>query len=376
MKKLYLFPIAVVFLFLGAQAMASPPVTPPPEGFIIKSETSIQADGDVTESERYNWTYFEGVGNVGAETLFMQCQGDPQCLQEYYDFWVFLLELPWNPDPEDIVDRFIQKHGFQEGAEIAYQQDFGAIDGTTNFTKKFKAISHTSSTDPDNLTVDKDITYDNLGGTGFATHEEKVGLSVVSQGGEFDNVASAAAGLLTLCPWAGSGNGATTATTGNGCGECGCLPEDGLGIASPPPTQECDYPATNEGIAAGSSFKVTKLVGFNSKSRVNSVDNPALSYEVNALNGTGQIAAGFVVDLWEGAGCWGERDVFCYMGCCSFDSDTEIVQDPAPLVASRTSYAEHASADGIWSFTKKVSYASVMPTAAVSTGSFPFNQVP
>jgi hypothetical protein len=108
---------------------------------------------------------------------------------------------------------------------------------------------------------------------------------------------------------------------------------------------------------------------------VNSVDNPALSYEVKAPNGTGQIAAGFVVELWEGAGGWGQRDVSCYYGPC-YDSDTEIVQDPVPAVASRTSYAEHAFADGTWSFTKKVSYTSVMPKGPASTEIIPINQVP
>ena len=311
MKKLLVLSIMVAFVVLGAQAFASPPVKPPVEGFIIDSFTEIKADGDVTESERYNWTYFEGVGNLGA-TL-----GDcPGCATNA------ILQL-----------------GFAEGAEIAYQQDFAAIDGTTNFTKTFKAVSHTSTTVPDNLTVDKDITYDNLGGTGVATHLEKVGLSVVSVGAPSSPVA-AGNNLLSLCPWATSQNGSTAA-----------------------------YPPTNEGIAAASEFSVKNIV-FASNSAVNSVNNPALSYEVVAT-GEGTIAAGFVVELWEGP----EGDIWTSMPSGSGACATCFVPEPTPLLASRTSYSEHASADGVWSFVKKVSYESVMPTGTQAS-TCPINQVP
>jgi len=43
-------------------------------------------------------------------------------------------------------------------------------------------------------------------------------------------------------------------------------------------------------------------------------------------------------------------------------------------LASRTAYKEYASADGTWSFTKNVSYSSVMP-GSVAGGAFPINQV-
>jgi hypothetical protein len=68
MKKLLVLSIVVAFAVLGAQAFASPPVAPPVEGFIIDSFTEIKCDGDVTESEIYNWQYFEGVGNIKAVT--------------------------------------------------------------------------------------------------------------------------------------------------------------------------------------------------------------------------------------------------------------------------------------------------------------------
>jgi hypothetical protein len=318
MKKLLVLSIMVAFVVLGAQAFASPPVKPPVEGFIITSETEIKCDGDVTESESYNWIYFEGTGLLGA--TYGTC-------------------------PEGgcgTVTNAVLQLGFAEGAQIAYQQDFAAIDGTTNFTKKFTAISHTSTTAPNNLTVDKDITYDNLGGTGNATHLEKVGLSVVSVGAPSSPVA-AGNNLLSLCPWATSTPGSTAA-----------------------------YPPTNEGIAAASEFNVKNIV-FASNSAVNSTDNPALSYEVVAT-GEGTIAAGFVVELWEGAA----GDVWTTQAVDTANPascPTCSVAEPTPLLASRTSYSEHASADGVWSFTKKVSYESVMPSGT-GASTFPINQVP
>jgi hypothetical protein len=314
MKKLLVLSIVVAFAVLGAQAFASPPVAPPVEGFIIDSFTEIKCDGDVTESEIYNWQYFEGVGNIKAVTG--TC---PSC---------------------PTITNAILTQGFQEGAEIAYQQDFAAIDGTTNFTKTFKAVSHTTSSVPDNLTVDKSITYDNLGGTGNATHLEKVGLSVVSVGYAGGATTNPADNLLSLCPWA-------TSTPGTDAG----------------------YPPTNEGIAAASEFNVKNIV-FASNSAVNSTTNPALSYEVVAT-GEGTIAAGFVVELWEGAkgAVWGSHLVD------STNCPSCYVIDPTPLLASRTSYSEHATADGVWSFTKKVSYESVMPTGTQAS-TFPINQVP
>jgi hypothetical protein len=306
----------------GAQAFASPPVKPPVEGFIIDSFTEIKCDGDVTESESYDWTYFEGVGVIGAVLVGT---GDA-CYT--------------------CAPNAIKTEGFQEGAQIAYQQDFKAIDGTTNFTKTFKAVSHTSSSVPNNLTVDKDITYDNLGGTGNATHLEKVGLSVVSAGSAGGETLNPAANLLSLCPWA-------TSTPGTTAG----------------------YPPTNEGIAAASEFNVKNIV-FASNSSVNSTNNPALSYEVVAT-GEGTIAAGFVVELWEGPekSVWGQHNATANFGGTITQCPNCKIPDAVPLVASRTSYSEHASADGIWSFTKKVAYESVMPTG-VAASTFPINQVP
>jgi hypothetical protein len=316
MKKLMLFSLVVAVALLGAQAFASPPVAPPVEGFIIDSFTEIKCDGDVTESESYNWKYFDGEGNLLAPRGV--CTAGGTC---------------------GTITNAMLALGFAEGAEIAYQQNFSATDGTTNFTKTFKAVSETSTTVPNNLTVNKTITYDNLGGTGFATHLEKVGLSVVSVGRSSSPITNGSDDLLSLCPWATTTNGSNPA-----------------------------YPPTNEGIAAASEFNVKNIV-FSSKSSVNTTDNPALKYEVVAT-GEGTIAAGFVVELWEGpkGDIWGSQ--LAHPGCPNC-----YIPEPAPLEASRTSYSESASADGVWSFTKKVGYESVMPTGTPAS-SFPINQVP
>jgi hypothetical protein len=115
---------------------------------------------------------------------------------------------------------------------------------------------------------------------------------------------------------------------------------------------------------------------FASNSSVNSTNNPALSYEVVAT-GEGTIAAGFVVELWEGPekSVWGQHNATANFGGTITQCPNCKIPDAVPLVASRTSYSEHASADGIWSFTKKVAYESVMPTG-VAASTFPINQVP
>jgi hypothetical protein len=116
-------------------------------------------------------------------------------------------------------------------------------------------------------------------------------------------------------------------------------------------------------------------------------ENPALSYVVTAEEGTGKIEAGFIVDLWEAPAGFVWEPVkasdYCQTGCGCCDCNPR-TQTGGPWIlpgtfgepplASRTAYKEYASADGTWSFTKNVSYSSVMP-GTVSSGAFPINQV-
>lgn len=365
MKKFVMLLLVVAFALLGTQAFAVPPVENGPEGFIIHSFTDIindvDADGrnSTSESESYNWTYFEGWGNG---VFYPDGSAQYACVGSNC--------------PEGAVSQL----GFTEGAEVAYEQTFDAVDGYTTFQKTFDALS-----DPEpgqnNLVVNKKITFEQDPVTkGFAKHTEKVGLSVISMGlAPSSTIGNPASGLLSLCPWAA---------------------EDG-GTTSP------GYPPVNVGVAAGSSFNVTKIA-FESNSVVNSSILPFLSYDVTAV-GEGSISAAFVVDLWEGpAGyVWGpipissltkpsgipddpattdvdESVVPCYdctpggdLGPCDPQAGQNCYLLPSwePPTAKRMSYSENASATGVWTFTKQVSFESVMPGTA-SSSTFPFNQVP
>jgi hypothetical protein len=354
MKKLMLLSLVMAVALLGTQAFASPPIQPPVEGFVIHSFTDIVCDVDangknsVTESESFDWTYYEGWG----KGPFYPNNYVPRACQDGDD-------IPGLNCPRGTVSEL----GFTEGAQIAYQQTFEAKDGHTEFTKTFDAKSDPDQGD-NNLVVSKKIDFEAVDpAVGYAKHTEKVGLSVISMGAS-DTEGNPASGLLSLCPWAANGEG----SSGGG------------------------YPPTNEGIAAGSSFNVTKLVGFETKSIVNSSINPALSYSVTG-QGEGTISAAFVVELWEGpAGyVWapvrvnsirdeGEPCFDCEPIECDPRSGRTCYILPQvaygePPLASRTTYKENASAQGVWTFTKQVSYESTMP-ASPAAGTFPFNQVP
>lgn len=294
MRKLYVLALAAAFMLIGAQAFASPPVAPPPEGFLITTETTINCEGTVKETESYNWTYFEGYSSAGAIGHNYNTAGAP--VPPYY------------------VGNGM---GWQEGAQIAYYQKYTGSNGTTTFHKEFEANS-AYPPDQGNLVVSKLIGYtaDPNSNAAVAEHTEKVGLSVVSMGG---NQGLNFAGLLSLCPWVSTGG---------------------------------SYPATNEGIAAGSYFKVTDISNFSTSSKVTSTDIPKLNYIVDAstpaagMQNKGYIEAKFVVELWEGQGTWAAGST---------------AANPPPAVQSRTSYSETASADGVWTFKKSMGYEATFP---------------
>ena len=282
MKKLMFVICAAVIFAFAAYGLASPPVKPPAEGYLIATTTDIECVGSVTETESYSAVIYEGI-----PTGFL------------------------------IIDEEAGI-GATAGSEIRYEEAFTANDGYTVFKKDFAADSHNAP----NLLVHKDIGYvaNPESTVNNAVYDERVGTSIVSQGGA---ISAAFTGLLSLCPFA------ERVTT--------------------------SYGATNEGIAAGSTFDVTYLHNFSADTSVTTTSVPALSYSVSAKEeeegiyaGIGDIAAMFVVELWE-------------------SNRAMTSADDVPPVVLRTSYEEYASASGAWNFEKSMSYQSVFPSVSMPT---------
>jgi len=302
--------IAVAFVALASQSMAVTPVTPQKEPLPFTTETLIECDGTVRVSENYNWTYYEGQGNLLASTSGTDVAGHP----------------------------IIITPGFQKAAAIFYEQDFAGINGRTTL---FKSLTLDPNKAP-NLYVDMIINFegDPFAGSSVAINNEKVGLAVISAGSDDTVAGNPGSGLLSLCPWAAQGGG----SSGGG------------------------YPATSRSIAAESSFKVTNIHGFSSESIVIRTDAPFFKYSVDTLSGKGFISAGFVVELWEGVTKWGSHDTGIH-NAGQVPTGTYAIDCPPPG-ASRTSYSEQATADGVWKFRKSMLYQSTIPKTNL------INQVP
>jgi len=378
MKKLMLLSLVVAFALLGTQAFASPPIQPPVEGFIIEKSIQVVLDPGIdgtssfSESESFNWTYFEGWGSgpfypngyepAGAGCVGTNIFGAIQCA---------------DCDAAN-CNGLVSELGFTEGAEIAYEQTLEAGTGHLEFSKTFTALSDPEAGD-NNLVVNKKIEWASADPTSqLLKHTEKVGLSVISMGGYDRTVTNAAKDLLSLCPWQ---EGSSSNTGGA-------------------------YPPTNESIAAGSSMTVSRLVGFESNSVVNSSINPTLKYDLNAVSGDGTISTGFIVDLWEGPEgyVWAPIPVWhtdeegvvdgvntCCVGLQCWCDQRAIIQNGvnpfavwqlpqeaygAPPTASRLTYEESTTATGTWSFQWAVSYESTIPGVSAPASASAFQNVP
>ena len=205
----------------------------------------------------------------------------------------------------------------ESNARIRYTSEFNsnntlsAATIPTTFDKKFVAATH--PTDTPNLTVDTVIGYTSDGAPGsVADFDDKIAIEVVSAGGD---QTGAFGGIFVLCPWVGPNTG-------------------GL-------------PATNEGIAMGSSFDIPNLmangafgsISANIESDAEVTNQVTLGYDITAT-GAGRVNAEMLAKLYDGV--------------------TPQWNDPSmtPL-ASVATYSEFAETNGLFApFHKKMDYAA------------------
>ena len=241
--------VAAVFAFTGS-VMASPPVCPPFEGFLIETETQMTVYGNASEEETFSWKWNND-----------ECEGTTNGIDDG--------EL----SAGESVGRITYSEDFDSFNGLAHTEDVAP----TTFNKEFSANSHLDTEMESNVTVAKDIGYTSDAQAGHhADFKEIVSVEVVSAGGVF-KAGSMFEGVLALCPWA------------------------------PSPTNE-EWPATNEGIAMGSAFAIpaTLLNGdpgyidFSSDTAAVITNRVALNYDVTA-SGKGVMQAEMVAKLWEGS---------------------------------------------------------------------------
>jgi hypothetical protein len=192
-----------------------------------------------------------------------------------------------------------------------------------------------------------------------AEMDEKVSMVVVSYGQS--SVVGAISGAAALCPWHQRGSSAG-------------------GI-----------PATNENIAAGSSFDATLIVA-ETDAAVTTTETPSLNYRIDAAGsvdgqspGIGRISAAFAVQIQEGGGAYvppTTRTVYVDALGNTVDYNPNNTNDVEALLEGRIvavtvdlpgtgiprlgkfeQYEEFASAGGLWTFSKQMSYNSILQDA-------------
>ncbi len=166
--KLTMLAVGACVLFFAGFALASPPVPPPEEGFVIATSVDINCIGDVIEEEEFTWTYVAEFRPAG-----------------------------FIPEPDEIdssVDP-MQLGIFGRAAQIRYDEGLRAIDsGAMQLNKQFAATSH----DEPNLEVAKDYAWAGMEGSRITNVEnrERVGLSIVANGDT-----GGLGDMPSLCPW-------------------------------------------------------------------------------------------------------------------------------------------------------------------------------
>jgi len=293
-KVISFFAVAAVFAFTGT-IMASPPVCPPFEGFLVETETDIVVHGRASDAESFDWKWNDDACDVIVNQM------------------IFIVPNNGINDPDTL--------GFLENVgRITYEEEFDSFNGlaqtidATTYHKKFTANSHPDDTA--NLVVEKDIGYTSDGEAGSHADLTEIASEEVVSAGEVFGGGSMFTGVLSLCPWAFT---------------------SGLGI----------YPTTNEGIAMGSTFAIPAQlangdpgnIDFSSDTEVGVTNGVYMIYDVDA-NGKGLIQAEMIARLWEGS------DIIL----------PDHLVDGTPPLNSVAKYQETAVANGIFTFHKGMLY--------------------
>jgi hypothetical protein len=228
---------AIVLVGFVGYALASPPVPPPTEGYVITTSVDVEmSSGDFTEVEAFTSTWVHDTEDFTAAGAGSQ------------------------------VPRPGQDYDFRNGAraaQIRYTEEMGSTDTSFfQFNKEFGAFSHGSPTGQDNLTVEKNYGYvaSEASLIANAENKERVGLSIVANGDS-----EGFGDMPSLCPWA-----------------------HGAGI-----------PATNEFIAMGSDTSTTSVMVSDTETLVAATRAPEMDHSISAV-GIGLAAGLMQVALQEG----------------------------------------------------------------------------
>jgi hypothetical protein len=329
---------AMVFgllFFIALPVTASPPVPPTVASSAFSSSTNIECLGTVLESESYTNRWIGATdGNHGAQfvgnaTVAFTGQ---QNVNE---------SLPLLAPGSDL--RVPVLGAGDSIGEIRYEEEFNAVNGFLQYNKQFDV----DEGEAPNLDVDKTFVFVAEAGTnGNLSFVERTGLTVVSNGFDRVDAAPEVTGVVGgLCPWVEDGGAHDV------------------------------IPATNELIAMGSEMSVTAVDVTTATSLGVTNVAPALSYAV-AGTGVGFIEASMAAQIQEGFGKVG----WVPSGAPIFTADTagstqadidaaklipsNFIQPAArvaPALAQFEQYEETSSADGQWTFSKRMSYQSKIP---------------
>ena len=221
-------------------------------------------------------------------------------------------KVVWDSSNEDLLNS-PPLNGGETIGKMTYLQDLKVTDGITKFVKDMDVDTGSAP----NLNVLKSVGYSQAGTIGALSHDEEVGMGLVSNW-------TATSGVV-LCPFASAA--------------------------------QTLLPASCEDVKASSNMVVTEVLA-TTRTKVTMTDAPvSLHYGITATGsggaGTaahGSIGAVFSVYTEEGSGA-GTAD---FVGYCS-------AGDPQNMTLGSTlSHYEKSTAKGLWEFSKEMDYVSVV----------------